>query len=285
MTPTTEWLERLLAVAVALTVLFAGVTSFSDDRSPGRELVRARASALDGKLRLLRWKMTGMRIVGWQAGVVVACLILGALGRWPALVLIPPVAFSPTLLLDQRIQQRIAKIEEQIEPWLLAIANALRASPSLGEAIASSSSLVASPMNEEVDVLIKEYELGTPLDQALDNMTARIGSRTLSGAVLALKVARKSGGDLAETLTNAAAALRELARLEGVVRAKTAEGKAQAFVIGIVPAPLVLAIHWMDPEFFKPLAATFTGNLVVAGAAALWAVAILASKKILAVDV
>ncbi len=68
-------------------------------------------------------------------------------------------------------------------------------------------------------------------------------------------------------LDGAAAALRELARLEGVVRTKTAEGKAQAFVIGLLPAPLVLGVHAMDPKFFAPLAQSFLGNLVVAGAA------------------
>ena len=142
-----------------------------------------------------------------------------------------------------------------------------------------------APMSEEIDLLVKEYELGTPLDRALDNLTTRVSSSTLSGAVLALKVARKTGGNLPEMLESAAAAQRELARLVGVVRTKTAEGKAQAFVIGLIPAPLVLGVHAMDPHFFAPLAQSFLGNLVVAGATALWAVAILMARKILAVDV
>jgi tight adherence protein B len=165
------------------------------------------------------------------------------------------------------------------------VANALMASPSLGEAIASTTTLVPSPISEEVDVLVKEYELGTPLDRALDNLAARISSQTLSGTVLALKVARKSGGNLPEMLENAAGALRELARLEGVVRTKTAEGKAQAFVIGLIPIPMVGGIHLMAPRFFEPLASTFLGNLIVVGAAAMWATAILLARKILAVDV
>ena len=70
----------------------------------------------------------------------------------------------------------------------------------LGEAIASSISLVPAPMSQEIDVLVKEYELGTPLDLALDNLAARVGSSTVSGTVLALKVARRSGGNLPEML-------------------------------------------------------------------------------------
>jgi tight adherence protein B len=204
---------------------------------------------------------------------------------WPLLLLLPGLLVAPKVLLEWLVARRILKLEEQIEPWLNAIANALKASPSLGEAIASSISLVQSPMSDEVDVLVKEYELGTPLDRALDQFAERVESRTLAGTVLALKVARRSGGNLPETLESAAAALRELARLEGVVRTKTAEGKAQAFVIGAIPVPMIGLIYFIDQNFFEPLAQTFLGNLVVAGAAALWVVAILTARKILAVDV
>jgi Flp pilus assembly protein TadB len=48
---------------------------------------------------------------------------------------------------------------------------------------------------------------------------------------------------------------------------------------------MVGGVHLMDPGFFEPLASTFLGNLIVAGAASLWAIAILLARKILAVDV
>ena len=140
-------------------------------------------------------------------------------------------------------------------------------------------------MCQELDVLVKEYELGTPLDQALENFGRRIQSKTLAGTITALKIARRSGGNLTELLETAASSLREFARLEGVVRTKTAEGKAQAFVIGMIPVPMVLGIRSMDPRFFEPLFHSFLGQVIIAGAVALWAVAILAARKILDVDV
>jgi len=146
-------------------------------------------------------------------------------------------------------------------------------------------SLLPAPMSEEVDLMVKEYELGTALDRALEQFAQRFCSRTLSGAVLALQVARNSGGNLPETLENAAAALRELARLEGVVRTKTAEGKAQAFVIGAIPVPMVVGIYYLDNHFFDSLYASFTGQLVIGAAALLWIGAVLLSMKILAVDI
>jgi tight adherence protein B len=140
------------------------------------------------------------------------------------------------------------------------------------------------PISQELDVLVKQCELGAPLDQALDDLASRISSRTLSTTVTALKIARRSGGNLTEMLETVAASLREMARLEGVVRTKTAEGKAQTFVIGVIPIPLVLSVNAIDPRFFDPLIHSFLGHLIIAGATALWATALVATRKILAVD-
>lgn len=286
MTALTWWLGRATAAAAAATLLTMLWTLFGDVNSLGRQQLRAYTRWLEGKLRFLRSTTSARAVIAIQ--LVLAAAGVGAavsLHRWPVLLFVPVVAIAPRVLLERRVAKRVARVEEQIEPWVNAVANALKASPSLGEAIASTTTLVPAPMSEEIDVLVKEYDLGTPLDRALDALAERIGSQTLSGTVLALKVARKSGGNLPEMLENAAGALRELARLEGVVRTKTAEGKAQAFVIGIIPIPMVVGVHWMDPRFFEPLASTFTGNLIVAGAATLWAIAILLARKILAVDV
>ncbi len=286
MTGETFWLGRGVVVGVVLTLMLSLLAGFGTPESPGSVALRSYTSELDRRLAFLRASVRGNRVVALQLALGAACSAGGLiLGEWPLFLFLPAAAVGPKLWIERSVARRVARLEEQIEPWLNAIANALKASPSLGDAIASSSSLMQAPMSEEIDLLVKEYELGTPLDRALDNLSTRVSSSTLAGAVLALKVARKTGGNLPEMLESAAAALRELARLEGVVRTKTAEGKAQAFVIGLIPAPLVLGVHAMDPLFFAPLAQSFLGNLVVAGATALWAVAILMARKILAVDV
>ncbi len=286
MTTSTFWLGRLAVTALVLTLATVGTFLFGEPGAAGRKALRSYLRILDQKLRFLRVKARGVHVLAGQlAAALLAATVASGAHVWPALLIVPLAALLPHVVLERRAAERVTKVEAQIEPWLVAIANALKASPSLGEAIASSTTVVAAPMSQEVETLVKEYELGTPLDRALDSLVERIPSRTLQGSVLALKVARKSGGDFSTMLENAAAALRELARLEGVVRTKTAEGKAQAFVIGVIPIPMVIGIQWMDPKFFVPLGETFAGNLIVVGAVVLWLMAILLARKILAVDV
>jgi tight adherence protein B len=284
-TTVTFWLGRLVVLALALLLGATAIALFGHAESSGTRTLNRYVAALDGKLRFLRVGLRGKRLLGAQVLGAVGLVIAAAMNRGVLLLLLPLLALVPHFILERRVSERITKLESQIEPWLVAIANALKASPSLGEAIASSATVVPAPMSQEVETLIKEYELGTPLDRALDSLAERVPTRTLQSTVLALKIARKSGGDYAKMLENAAAALRELARLEGVVRTKTAEGRAQAYVIGGIPFPLILCVNWIDPRFFQPLLATFAGNLMIGAAVVLWMLAILLARKVLAVDV
>jgi tight adherence protein B len=285
-THATWWLGRIACVLLSFALLVGSVALVVGVDSQGQRQIRSYLATLDRQLRFIRSAVRGVQILVGQFAVGLGIAGLAVwLREWVWLVPLPAILVGPKVFLNKYSARRIATIEEQIEFWINAVANALKASPSLGDAICSTTTLVPSPMCQELDVLVKEYELGTPLDQALENLGVRVNSRTLSGTVTALKIARQSGGNLAEMLETAAASLREFARLEGVVRTKTAEGKAQAFVIGMIPIPMVLGIEAMDPHFFQPLFHSFAGQLIVAVAAALWAVAIVAARKILAVDV
>jgi tight adherence protein B len=284
--PNTFWLGRAAAGLAVSAVVGCYCFLFGTQDAPGRRLLVEHERVLTRKLRFLRAAITARQILALQAGAAGALIIAAALsGRVTLLLGVLLVLLLPGIRLERSLAARATQVEAQIEPWLNAVANSLRASPSLGEAISASVALVPPPMSQEVDVLVKEYELGTPLDRALGNLSERVPSKTLAGTTLALKVARRSGGNLPEMLESAAIALRELARLEGVVRTKTAEGKAQAFVIGAIPIPLVGLIQYSDPHFFEPLLVSFTGNLVIAAAGVLWALAILVARKILQVDV
>jgi tight adherence protein B len=193
--------------------------------------------------------------------------------------------FCPPLVITRRRLRRVQLIEEQVEPWLTVLANALHANPSLGEAIASTASLLREPIASELELIVKEHQLGSSLERALTQAAQRIGGNTFKAAVTILKTARRTGGNLPETLSTVVANLREMARLEGVVRTKTAEGKTQAFIISVVPLPLYLGIRLLSPQFFTPLETTFIGHLIFGVAALLWLSAFMLARRFVAVDV
>lgn len=241
---------------------------------------------LDYEVRFQLWKTSGAEIARYQLAVFLGMPILAFLmDDWFYAVFMLPVAIIPWVWLKQKHAQRVEAIEILLDSWLLLLANALKAAPSLGEAISSSAKLIRPPFSEEVDLVIKENKLGTPLDQAVLNMSRRINSRVVSTSLATILVGRQTGGDLPEILEKAAATLREMARLEGVVRTKTAEGKMQAVVLALIPFVLLFMIHQVDNQWLRPLVTCNTGYIIIAVATTLWFVAIILARKILAVDV
>ncbi len=235
--------------------------------------------------RFLRLSMTGPQIAYGQGAL---CLALVVLAVWLEEVLLVAavalVALGPSLYLHREHARRVSRIEEQLDTWLVVLANGLRAAPSLGDAIRASTTLVPAPLSEEVDETVKEMRFGTPVDRAVKELGLRIGSRSVQGALAALLVGRQAGGELSVTLEETAASMREMTRLEAVLRTKTAEGRMQAYVLASIPFFLLVAIQWIDPHWLAPLAETGTGVLLSAVSAGLWLGAILLARRILTVD-
>jgi tight adherence protein B len=165
------------------------------------------------------------------------------------------------------------------------LARALDAAPSLGDAIEASINACDDPLREELVVVVGEMHLGHSVLQVLGHWEQRVRSRTLSMAIMTLQLGRETGGPLSDLLKNAAASLREMDRLEGLVRSKTAEGRAQAWVISAVPIPLYFAVTMGDPRYFLALETTPLGQLLLALAVGLWICAGLSARSILAVRI
>lgn len=247
--------------------------------------VRGHQEKLAHAVTFLRLPVRAERIVLVQGVLLALVVALVTAGHHlPASVLFT-VALSPRPVLQNRSLKRITIIETQLDGWLYGLASNLRATPALGEAIASSTDLVQVPLREELDLMLKEHKLGTSMDEALARMAQRIGSRTMQTALAALRIGQRTGGQLPDILERSAQALREMARLEGVVRTKTAEGKAQAYVVGVIPFPLVALLHYIDPGFLNPLLVSTRGHVVIAAATVLWLASIVIARKVLRVDI
>jgi tight adherence protein B len=248
--------------------------------------LRHEHARLTRELRFLRAPLSATAILSMQAWGAAATFALALVLETPwMLPLLAVVLVTPKAWLARARALRVAAMEEQLDTWLTVLANALQASPALGEAIEHSVHLTPAPLGDEIGLAVKEHQLGTPLDDALAAMTDRIGSRVIASGVMTLRIARKTGGDVGRTLASAAAGLRELARLEGVVRTKTAEGRAQATMIGVLPAPLFVLLDRMDPNFLAPLFTHPRGHAVLVLAGMLWLTALVSARRIVAVDV
>jgi tight adherence protein B len=194
------------------------------------------------------------------------------------------VALGPVWWIEQKRAERVRAIEAQIDAFLVALSNALKVTPSIGDAFKSVASIVRDPLRQEIETALKEIRFGATLDQALALMGARVGSPQLDSALSCILIGRQVGGNLPKVLDTSAASLREMSRLEGVIRTKTADGKMQAWVLAVFPLFLVISVSVVMPGYFDPMTKTSTGLGLTGLAVLLWGAAIVASRNILTVD-
>ncbi|MCA9581504.1 MAG: type II secretion system F family protein [Myxococcales bacterium] len=279
-------------LAFAATLLLCGGIAATvgiilwDENSLPRRWWNAHIERLQKKFDQLFIDTPATQVAQAQLGVSVVALVVGLVFQIYALLIVIPLALvAPTLALSSKETDNINKMEEQLAHWLMLLANALRATPSIPGSIEASAKLVPSPLREHVEIVVKEMKLGQPVEYALQSMSRRIDSQTLQSAIATIIIGQRTGGDVPKLLEESSNGLREMARLEGLIRAKTAEGKGQLWVLAITPFALAFGMEQLKPGWFDPLFAQELGWFLLGVAIALWAGAIYWANRILDIEV
>lgn len=138
----------------------------------------------------------------------------------------------------------LRRVEGVLPDTLSLIANALRAGIGLQQSLEIVAREGLSPLREEFETLNREIALGTPLDEAFQNLLKRVPSAELTLVVIAVLVQREVGGSLAQIFDSAAATIRTRLRLRREFSAITAQARASAFFLAfIIPIFLVISVN------------------------------------------
>jgi tight adherence protein B len=278
-----KWAGVSLVVLAALLAVWAIV---DDPAGVPRRYWARYVVFLERKLRRMFLWTRGQTIAVSQVigvGALFASWVIFRMPLWHVGAIL--VLVGPAWWIERMRAQRVQAIEEQIDGFVMSLANALKATPSIGDAIRSVAPMLRDPLRQEVELAVKEMRVGATLDQALLLMANRVGSRQLDAALSAVLIGRQVGGNLPRVLETTALSLREMARLEGVVRTKTAEGKMQMWVLALFPLGMIFALSGVSPGYFDPLTESIVGYAVIVLAVMFWLASLVVARKILAVDV
>ncbi|MGB9736024.1 MAG: type II secretion system F family protein [bacterium] len=150
-------------------------------------------------------------------------------------------------------RRRIKLFDEQFIDAIGVISNALKSGLSLQQAIARVADQYPAPLSQELSMVGKEVTLGVPLEQALTNLSKRIGSEDLDLFVTATGVVKDAGGNLSEMFDSIADTIRERNTIQGKIKALTSQGRLQGIVIGFMPVVLGFILYKLDPNLIMPL--------------------------------
>jgi tight adherence protein B len=192
---------------------------------------------------------------------------------------------GPFLYLAVRAARRQAKFEEQLPSTLQLLAGALQAGHSLQQAADTVVQEAADPIAGEFQRVLTEARLGRPLEEAFDAMAKRTRSVDFEWTVMAIRLQRQVGGNLAEVLSTVAQTIRERYSLKRQVRALSAEGRLSSLILSVLPIVIFAALLILNPVFLAPLYSSSLGLALLAGAVVLMIVGVFWLKKITEIKV
>ena len=201
-------------------------------------------------------------------------------------IIIAIVAFPmPRLYLKHLKKQRLIKFNEQLEDALGSMSSALKAGFSINQAIETIAAEDKRSISIEFRLLMQEIRLGVPLERALENLNVRMGSDDFELVATAIITARQTGGELTAIFDRLAGLIRERARINGKLRAMTAQGKLQATIIGVMPLFLLIMMSYAAPTAMDAFFSSIVGIMSMIAAAIMVTIGYLVIRKITTIDI
>ena len=119
----------------------------------------------------------------------------------------------------------------------------------------------------------------------METIADRMGSDDLRWTVMAIRIQRGIGGNLAEVLTTTVTTIRERGYLRRQVHALSSDGRLSAYILVALPVVIGAILFLSKPSYMRPLYTTHIGLLLLAGAVLLQVVGALLMRQMIKVEV
>jgi tight adherence protein B len=207
-------------------------------------------AATGNRIRVPHLASTGI-IAGSMIGLATAVIQLP-----PALAIALAGAGAvgaPALLLwlaQSRYQRQFLDI---FPDALDLIVRAVRAGLPAPEAIELAAREVPTPVGSEFRRILDEMRIGVEMEGALQNAADRIRVPDFRFFVVSLLLQRRTGGGIAETLSNLSNIIRQRKALRQKARALAAEAKASAAIVATLPFVAGVGLFLINRELMSAL--------------------------------
>jgi tight adherence protein B len=248
-TPKKDLGERF-ATSVAMANLNRVVERRDWGSNLARELARADVALKPSEFLAIRFAA----IVGVPLGMVVLSPLVSVLSS-PILWLVGIIIgwWVPKFWLGRRKSGRLKAFNSGLSDTIMLLANSLRAGSSFLQSVEMVCREAQPPISTEFSRVIREVNLGLPLDDALANLGRRMKSDDLDLMITAIAIQHQVGGNLAEILDTIAYTIRERVRIKGEIRTLTAQQRMSGYVVGFLPIALVILLSVIAPTFMAPM--------------------------------
>jgi tight adherence protein B len=213
-----------------------------------------------------------------------ALVLLGALvmGQKPFIGLLLAIGLGlglPRWTLSFMAKRRSKKFVEAFADAADIIVRGIKSGLPVHECLQVIARESPEPLASEFRRLVDSVAHGVTLEQALERMYTRMPMAELRFFTIVLGIQQKTGGNLAEALSNLSTVLRSRKLMREKIKAFSAEATASAIIIGSLPPGVVILISITTPSYMSVLFHTTIGQLILLGAVVWMSIGVFIMKR------
>ncbi len=269
--PRSRMRQRVLDSVAEVAPAGAGPAAEGDEVAARRRKRTGSESALARMLAAAHEQaqhMGGSAGLRWIAVMGVAALVAGlALPLWLGLSAWVAAAIAPLAGVTGMAVAFVVQVRRYRARFLAGFPDALdlmiravRAGVPVVQAIISAGRELPYPVGREFRLMGDALRLGMDAQEVMEAASKRIGVPDFRFFVVCLQLQRETGGPLADTLENLSAIIRARREVRLKTRALTAQGRAAAKIIALVPFVVMGALKFVGADYIDVLFDTERGQ-------------------------
>lgn len=215
--------------------------------------------------------LLGLLISAGNPLVTLLFLFVGLIGPW--------------MYLSIKQARRLKAFGAGLADSLQLMSGSLSAGLSLAQSLDTIVREGQEPITSEFKRVVVEARLGVELEDALEGVAERMQSVDFKWVVMAIRIQREVGGNLAELLNTVANTLREREYLRRHVRGLSAEGRLSAWILGGLPPGFLVYLSLSRPDYVHPMYTRPIGWVLLGAMVVLLGVGVLWMSKVAKVEV
>jgi len=169
----------------------------------------------------------------------------------------------PRWMLGFLIKRRIKKFTEEFPNATDIIVRGIKSGLPVMDCLRLIGRESPEPLAAEFRRLVESLGVGFSIDQALEKMYERMPTSEVRFFAIVLSIQQKTGGNLAEALSNLSAVLRARKLMREKIKAMSGEAVASAFIIGSLPPGIMTLVYVTTPGYMRPLFEDSRGHLML----------------------
>lgn len=190
----------------------------------------------------------------------------------------------PRWVLGLMTASRNKKLMNQFADGIDIIVRGVKSGLPLGECLQIISRESPAPLGPEFKLLTNNLSMGMTTERALQQFYKRVPLPEVNFFVIVLSIQAKAGGNLSEALGNLSIVIRSRKMMREKIKALSAEAKASAGIIGVLPFAVAFMVYLTTPAYIMELFTSTGGHTVLFVGFCLYTIGITVMRKMINFD-